>query len=198
MPLMDAIFARRSIREFRADPVPEEILRDLIAAAVAAPSAHNAQPWRFVVLRDGEARRALAERMAEAYRRDAEAEGRPAEEIRERNDRSIRRIAGAPAAVLFLADFGAAPPANGLRAEAEKLLQVQSVAAAVENLLLAAHAEGLGGCWIGAPIFCPQAVQAELDLPPGWVAQALVLLGYPAEAPARPESRPLSELILWR
>jgi coenzyme F420-0:L-glutamate ligase/coenzyme F420-1:gamma-L-glutamate ligase len=191
------IQSRRSIRQFRPDPVPEDSVGRLLEAAHAAPSAHNTRPWRFVVLRDAELRRTLAERMAEAYQRDAEEDGQPPEKIRERNRRSIKRIEAAPLAVLACLDETCLPADAGKRSDGERTLLVQSVAAALENLLLAAHAEGLGACWLCAPAFCPQAVRECLSLPKSWVAQALVVLGHPAEEPARPDGLALEEVVRW-
>jgi coenzyme F420-0:L-glutamate ligase/coenzyme F420-1:gamma-L-glutamate ligase len=196
--MIEIIFSRRSVRKFKPEPVPEEVVRRILESAHAAPSAHRSQPWRFVVLRDGAARRSLAERMAEAYARDAEADGRKPETVRARNERSVNQISAAPLVVLALADESCLPAGLGRRAEGERLLLAQSVAAAVQNLLLAAHAEGLGACWICAPAFCPQTVGGHLRLPETWIAQALVLIGYPAEDPPRPEGRAIEEVVLWR
>jgi coenzyme F420-0:L-glutamate ligase/coenzyme F420-1:gamma-L-glutamate ligase len=196
-PEISLLLSRRSIRQFRPDPVPEELIRRLMEAACAAPSAHNTQPWRFAVLRDPGTRRNLAERMAAAYRKDAAAAGRPAEEVLGRNRRSVERITAAPAAILACADLACLPPDAGRAAAGERLLLAQSVAAAVENLLLAAQAAGLGACWICAPAFCPQAVRASLGLDPGWEPQALVLIGYPAEQPGESERRPIDEVARW-
>ncbi len=203
--MMEFLLSRRSIRKYRPDPVPEEAVRRILEAAHAAPSAHNTQPWRFVVLRDPAARRVLAERMAEAYARDAEAGGQtPAargqapEAVRARNERSVNRISGAPLAILALLDEECLPEDAGGRMDAELMILGQSVAAAVQNLLLAAHAEGLGGCWICAPAFCPQTVRETLRLPEKWIAQALVLIGYPDEQPKKPDGRALDEVVQWR
>ena len=197
-PIFNHLLSRRSIRQYRPDPIPEEAVRRILEAAHAAPSAHNSQPWRFVVLRDAETRRSLAESIAAAYARDAEVEGRDPEAIRARNERSVRRIRGAPLAVLFLLDEATLPADAGRRTAGERLLLVQSVAAAVQNLLLAAHAEGLGACWLCAPAFCPETVRESLQLPEGWIAQGLVLAGHPAEEPSKPDGRPLDEVVLWR
>jgi F420 biosynthesis protein FbiB-like protein len=195
---MDPIFTRRSIRKFQSEPVPEETIRRMLAAAHAAPSAHNTRPWRFVVLRDAAARRSLAERMAEAFGRDAQADGQSSEAIEQRNRRSVERIAGAPLAILACMDEACLPANAGRGADGERLLLVQSVAAAVQNILLAAVAEGLGACWLCAPAFCPQAVSESLALPAGWIAQALILIGLPAEAPPRSDGRALDEAVQWR
>jgi len=197
-PKIDLLFTRRSIRRFKPDPVPEPAVRRILEAAHAAPSAHNSRPWRFVVLQDPAARRMLAERMAEAYARDAEADGQAADAIRARNERSVGRISGAPCAILVLLDEDVLPAQAGRSMEGERKMLIQSTAAAVQNLLLAAHAEGLGTCWICAPLFCPLVVNTALGLPESWVAQALTLIGYPAEQPAKPDGRTLDEVVQWR
>ena len=195
---MEFLLSRRSVRKYRPDPVPEEAVRRMLEAAHAAPSAHNTRPWRFVVLRDPTVRRVLAERMAEAYARDAEAAGQDPEKIRARNERSVSRIGGAPLAILALVDEACLPEDAGGRMDAERMLLGQSVAAAVQNLLLAAHAEGLGACWICAPAFCPPTVRETLRLPESWTAQALVLIGYPAEQPQKPDGPAVDEVVRWR
>jgi F420 biosynthesis protein FbiB-like protein len=81
------------------------------------------------------------------------------------------------------------------RQAAERLMAVQSVAMAVQNLLLAAHAEGLGACWMCAPLFCPDAVRSALSLPEDWEPQALVTLGYPGGPGKVPVRRPLADLV---
>jgi coenzyme F420-0:L-glutamate ligase/coenzyme F420-1:gamma-L-glutamate ligase len=196
--MIELLLSRRSVRNFKSDPVPDELIRRILEAAHAAPSAHNAQPWRFVVLRDAGQRRTLAERMAEAYARDAEADGRTPEAVRTRNERSINRISGAPAAVLALVDEACLPSQTGRSLPGERLMLVQSAAAALQNLLLAAHSAGLGTCWVCAPLFCPQTVRETLRLPESWVAQAIILIGYPGEASRPAQRRPLDEVVQWR
>jgi coenzyme F420-0:L-glutamate ligase/coenzyme F420-1:gamma-L-glutamate ligase len=195
---IDFIFSRRSIRKYRPEPVTEDSIRRILEAAHAAPSAHNSRPWRFVVLRDAAARRSLAECMAQADACDALADGRKPETIRARNERSVTQISGAPLAILAFVDESCMPANAGRRAEGERLLLLQSVAAAVQNLLLAAQAEGLGACWVCAPAFCPQPVRENLHLPETWTAQALILIGYPAESPRRPDGRAIDEVVQWR
>jgi nitroreductase len=76
-------------------------------------------------------------------------------------------------------------------------MAVQGTAMAVQNLLLAAHVAGLGACWMGAPLFCPDTVGETLDLPADWEPQALITLGWPAET--RQKDRfPLSTRLIYR
>jgi nitroreductase len=76
-------------------------------------------------------------------------------------------------------------------------MAVQRVALACQNLLLAAHAHGLGACWMCAPLFAPALVQTTLDLPAHWQPQALLTLGYPAETKTK-DRAPLASRVLWR
>ncbi len=152
---LEAILTRRSIRKYQGRPVPEELLRQLLAAAMSAPSARNAQPWQFVLIDDREL-------LAEISRINPNA-----------------GMAGqAPVAILICGD---------LSLEKSSGYWVVDCAAAAENLLLAAHALGLGAVWTGV---YPREQRIEglrrlLDLPEGVVPHSLIVLGYPAEQPAR-------------
>lgn len=180
--LFAIIEGRRSIRRYEDRPVAREVLCRLLEAAHWAPSAHNRQPWRFAVLTDPVRRTGLARAMSRQFRCDLEADGLPANEIERRVNRSLERISGAPAViVLFLSMADMDRYADAQRQTAERMMAVQSVALAAQNLLLAAHVEGLGACWMCAPLFCPDAVREELALPDDWEAQALFTIGYPAE-----------------
>ncbi|MFQ3536342.1 MAG: nitroreductase family protein [Aggregatilineales bacterium] len=197
-PIYNIIQDRRSIRRYTEQPVPPNLVRRLLEAAHWAPSAHNRQPWRFAILHSPEARHALAAAMGEKLRADLTADGASAELIERDVSRSYSRISSAPLAVvvcLSMADMDRYPDAR--RNEAEYLMAVQSVAMAAQNLLLAAQAEGLGACWLCAPLFCPSVVRQTLTLPEDWQPQALITLGYPAVA--RQSSRqPLETRVLWR
>ncbi len=191
------IRSRRSIRRYEDRPVPAEILWELLEAARWAPSAHNRQPWRFVVLVDVQRRRMLAEAMGERLRHDLLADGLPAGEVERQVTRSVARISQAPAAIvafLSMADMDQYPDER--RQLLERTMAVQSVALAVQNMLLLAHAHGLGACWMCAPLFCPDVVRDALDVPADWEAQVLVTVGYPAETRAK-ERSPLDDLVRW-
>jgi coenzyme F420-0:L-glutamate ligase/coenzyme F420-1:gamma-L-glutamate ligase len=174
--------SRRSIRRYQDRPVPDAIVRRLLQSAVWAPSAHNRQPWRFAVVIDSERRSRLAMAMGRQFRADLEAEGAAAEEIEQQIARSYQRVSGAPVLILLFLSMAHMDQHQSLvRQRGERILAVQSVALAAQNLLLAAHAEGLGACWMCAPLFCPEVVRAELDLPADWEAQVLLTVGYPAQ-----------------
>lgn len=192
------IKSRRSVRRYTEQPIAPELVQRLLEAAIWAPSAHNRQPWRFAVLSAPEARRKLAAMMGEKLRADLTADGAAPDAIERDVSRSYSRISGAPLAIavcLSMADMDRYPDER--RSEAEYIMAVQSVAMAVQNLLLAAHAEGLGACWMCAPLFCPEVVREALSLPEDWQPQALITLGYPATV--RESSRhALETRVLWR
>jgi len=198
MRALDAIATRRSVRRFARRDVAPALLRELIAAACAAPAPHHSRPWRFVEV-GPEARPRLIEAMAAAWETDAASDGRGAAEIAAALVRSRRQLAEAPLLLLAcLQTEGARDWPDGRRRAAERDMCMQSLGAALQNLLLAAHARGLGGYLKGAPLFCQSAVADALALPDGWQPAFLVLLGYPARVakpPPRPEPRPEDFLV---
>jgi F420 biosynthesis protein FbiB-like protein len=194
--LTDWMRERRSIRRYRAEPLPPGLIERLLDAARLAPSAHNRQPWRFALLQHAERKERLATAMGARLRADRTADGDDPEAIEADVARSHARIASAPAVIvasLTLADMDTYPDPR--RAGAERLMAVQSTAMAVQNLLLLAHAEGLGACWMCAPLFCPDTVKTALALPADWEPQALVTLGYPAAPGHRRERRAIAEIV---
>ncbi len=188
------LVSRRSIRRFRPDPVPEAVLRRLLETAVHAPSAHNLQPWRFVVVQARAARLRLGRALTGRMRADMRTEGAPENEIAARVERSLRRMREAPAIVLFCRDAGA------VRADTpqEHIMGVQSVSNAALYMLLAAHAEGLGGNWICWPLYAPAETRSALGLPAAWEPQGMLFLGYPAEEPGAKALRGLDEVVMRR
>lgn len=195
--LLALMQTRRSIRRYLDRPVPRSAVDAMLEAARWAPSAHNRQPWRFAVIGDRTWREQLAAAMAERFRADLLADGLERSSVERQVMRSQERIASAPVVIVFflsMAEMDRYP--DPIRQEAERLMAVQSVALAAQNLLLQAHAQGLGACWMCAPLFCPDVVRAALDLPEDWIAQGLITAGYPAEQ--REKSRePLETRVKW-
>ncbi len=196
--LFAIIQSRRSIRRYVDRSVPADVLRRIVAAGQWAPSAHNRQPWRFAVITDPARRQSLARAMGERFRADLSADGLPTQEVERQIERSYERISGAPALIvvcLSMADMDHFQP-DDHRQNAERVMAVQSTALAAQNMLLMAHAEGLGACWMCAPLYCPDVVRAALALPADWEAQALLTLGYPAEDRVK-DREPLETKIAW-
>jgi len=187
---------RRSIRRYRQVAIAGEIIRRIMEAACWAPSAHNRQPWRFTLLTTPQWKDRLARAMGERLRADRQADGDPEDAIAQDVARSYARITSASAVIVVALDMAQMDHYRDERQRAEHLMAVQSTAMATQNLLLAAHAEGLGACWMCAPLFCPDTVAGALSLPKGWEPQSLVTLGMPANAGKPATRRPLEE-VLW-
>jgi F420 biosynthesis protein FbiB-like protein len=188
------------VRRYAVQPVPADLVDKLLDAAHWAPSAHNRQPWRFVLLNDLALRRRLAESMAASWQADLLADGADAAVVSRRAAISIERITRAPLAILPCLDLDSLDRyPDPQRQQREWQMGVQSVALACQNLLLAAQQHGLVACWMCAPIFCPDLVQAILDLPPALEPQALLTIGYPPDdAPRSKERAPLATRVVVR
>lgn len=189
---------RRSVRRYLPTPVPEAVIETILKAAIWAPSAHNRQPWRFAVIQSQQTKTSLADAMGAQLRLDLASDGASSDVIEADAGRSYSRITMAPLIILLalsMADMDTYPDAR--RANHEYTMAVQSLAMAGQNMLLAAHAHGLGACWMCAPLFCPQVVRTTLDLPEDWDPQGMISLGYPAET--RTKTRhPLESRVIWR
>jgi len=188
---LELLLGRRSIRRYQQKSVPQELVDKLLTAAIWAPSAHNRQPWRFVVISALEKKSQLAQAMGDRLKKDLTHDGVETNVIENDVSRSYRRITAAPLLVLVcssMEDMDSYPDER--RQINEWTVAVQSTAMAGQNLLLAAHALGLGACWMCAPLFCPEVVQEVLELPVNWEPQGLVTIGYPAEKKVK-SRRPL-------
>ena len=196
MNAYQAIIERRSLRQLNTVPVAKQLVQKLLYAAVLAPAPHHTKPWRFVMLESDGSRKRLAEAMGAAWREDLERDGVSDTQIAMLLSRSQRQIESAPALILAcIVAEGLRQWPDQKRKRAEFRMAVQSIGCALENIMVAANAEGLGSYWISAPLFCPDAVREALDLPPEYEAQALVSIGYPASEP-RPRAEPdLAKLI---
>jgi nitroreductase len=155
-PKLSFLFARRSIRRYADKPVGAEIIRDLLEAAMAAPSACACDPWHFIVLKSPELRRRVAECLPYG-----------------------KMLGQAGAGVIVCGDLEAA---HGK----ELSYLLQDCSAAIENLLVAASALGLGACWLGVH---PRPERVEhirklFDLPANIIPVAAIALGWPAEKQA--------------
>ncbi len=193
--LLNLIKNRRSVRRYRkTKPDLSEIDR-IINCAIYAPSAHNAQPWRFFIIKDEKKKTELIKQMAVRFRWGMEKDNVPQETIRRKIQRSISLFSDAPVVIIAAIDMtGMDRYPDSARQQAEMTMATQSLAAAIQNLLLAAKAIGLGGCWYCAPLFCPEVVKTVLSLPDCHIPQALITLGYPAENPPTPPRFQLNEI----
>lgn len=166
MDVYDAIKTRRSVRAYQDKPVPEDVLKRILEAVRLAPSASNRQDWKFIVVRDPGNRRAVAQAA---------------------NNQMF--IAQAPVIIV----------AVSLNPERIMSCEVPSyavdLAIAVDHITLAATAEGLGTCWIGA--FSQREMKKVLDIPERYKVVTLTPLGYPADSPRPKVRKPLEEIVYY-
>lgn len=185
MELMDAIRQRRSVRKYEEIPVPDEVLQEVLEAGLYAPSAVNRQPWFFVVIRSKERMDKLTETMnyvSQAIEPNLKRRFERHPEVVKDTTAFVRRLGGAPVCILA---FRLKPDDVD-----DALSTTQSVAAAIENILLAAVDKGLGGCWLTAPVEAKVGEQIrEAFAPDKGALVAMVTLGYPAQTPKMPPRR---------
>ncbi len=194
--MLGEIKDRRSIKKYSSEEVSKEAFFRVLEACRWAPSAHNAQPWRFIVIRDSVLKLRFAENMADQWEKDMIRDMVPLEERESLIETTVRQFSGAPIVIipcLTMEDMDEYPDER--RKKVEYVMAVQSVGAAIENLLLAAHGAGLGACWFCAPLFCPETVRITLKIPEYVKPQALITLGYPSTKPDPPPRRPLKDII---
>ncbi|MCL1976778.1 MAG: nitroreductase family protein [Candidatus Bathyarchaeota archaeon] len=183
MSTKDLLRQRRSIRRYTNQPVPDRLILKTLEAASWAPSAHNAQPCRFIVVLDRAVKQCLAVAMAEAWERDLVKDKRRINQVS--IDFSISRFSTAPVLIVACLTFeNMRQYSDKKRLLFEHDLAVQSLGAAIQNMLLSASENGLGACWFSAPMFCKDAVRQVLGVPETVEPQAIILMGYPDEKPA--------------
>lgn len=175
MDVFEAIHTRQSIGGIKPDPVSRDLIERMLAAAVQAPNHYKVRPWRFVVLTGG-ARERLGEVMVESMRKRDPDVG---------DDRLVRERARPLRAPMLIA-VGVDKPSI---AKAIEIENVCAAAAAVQNLLLAAHALGLASKWRTGPAAYDSDIKAFLGLQPDQHLIGFIYVGY-AEAEPAPASRP--------
>jgi len=197
--LLELMKSRRSIRQFEARELTRSQVDALIEAARWAPSNHNRQGWKFVVFQDAETIARLAEQIRGSVRRSLQDAPRL---VAERAD-EIVHFSGAfeQAPVVILAMHKASPAiGKALLASATSDLasgEAISTAMACQNILLAAHALGLGACVMTAPLLAADVWKA-VDLPAGFEPTCLIAVGYPTATPEPPRRKSLDQIVEYR
>ncbi len=204
--LFDALHSQRAVRRFRADPIADAVLREILAAATRAPSARNAQPWAFVAVRDADAKAAIGRVYLDAWHRaqaftvaaDADAD------IKARADyapmmRAVDHLAThvheAPVLVLCGLDTTRlGPMADGRGTVVAPLSAYASIFPAVQNLMLAARGLGIGSTLTTVFHGADAAMRAAVGMPEHIHIAALVPLGYPLRPFRVTTRRPLDEV----
>jgi nitroreductase len=201
--------SRRSTRAFTGEPIAREVLRRLVEAATWAPSATNRQPWRFAVVTAPELREAIAA----AVREKTEAMDAVAQRGHHSGEltaywRFFWEPLQAAAALVVpyyrqqadllagLIEAGGGDPRQFVTAEPMQA-ELQAASAATMALLLQAHAEGLGACWMTGPLVAREEIGRLLGIGDPWRPAALVALGHPAEQARTPSRKPIDQVAKW-
>jgi nitroreductase len=188
MELLDALRTRTSLAKLRPDPVPREIVEQILEDAVWAPNHKMTEPWRFWVW-TGDARERLAQAFIENYRRD-HPQATP-EELVGPGQKTAQRVRQAPVTIVVTSDAG--------RNDVETQENYASTAIATQHILLAAHAQNLGAYWrTGEGVYTsPNAVLELLGLPAETKVVGFILLGYPEPSERKRHRTPAREKTVW-
>jgi nitroreductase len=188
MEFRDVVLSRRSIRKYENKPISDEDLQDIIEAGLYAPSGVDFQPWYLVVIKSEEELtkvRAIMKEASDNLQDNLRTRFAKHPEVAEESLNFISVLGGAPVVILAFRHKKEYTKSDSTI--------VQSIGAALENIMLAAVDKGLGGCWLTAPIEGGKAeVLHDLYAPENGEMVALLTLGYPAvnpKAPRRKEGR---------
>lgn len=201
MELKEAILNRRSIRKFQKKDVPPAQVEELLRLASWAPSANNSQMWFFYAVHSPEVREKIAKAIESQLQEILSwPEAEPVKEKISGMGKYAQYIREAPWLIVFTVEEKKSSLEElflkkGLDRERMERWRphvgLQSVSAAIQNFLLAAHSEGLGAVWMVGPLFAVEAIEAILEVPPEKRVIALIPLGYPGESPSpKPRKAP--------
>ncbi len=179
--VIEAIRSRRSVRSYQTRPVPRDVVEAVIDAGNEAPSAMNSQPWRFVVIEEGEAKKKLLRAALPNARKilDLVKDSDPA-----RHEAIMKRLNELPDPIYYSAPVIVFVIGSGRYAQ-------HSCPLACENMMLAAHSLGLGSCWVGfgSMVTDDAEVKKILRLKDDETIFGPILLGYPEGYPERPAKK---------
>lgn len=203
MELREAIFNRKSIRKYETQPIEDEDIKEMIEFAIQAPSASNKQMWYFVAVKNKEKLKAMSKAVSNKIN-----------EIGKKASVSEKKIEGIKSFSTF---FDKAPVTIAVFREnyesgTDKILQkagydekqrdrlrarpdIQSIGAAIQNLLLAAYQKGYGSCWMSAPVIGAPEIERILEMPQDKKLVALIPIGRPKENPRKTSRKPLGDVL---
>lgn len=186
MDIFEAIRTRRSIRNFTEEPVPKAMVEQLLENAILAPSSSNSQPWNFVVIQDKELLKSYSDRAKTLMLKTMESHSDPYNYIERLSNPDFNIFYNAGTLIIIYS-------------KSQSALRAGDCCLAAQNLMLSAHANGLGTCWIG---FSLQLINSpefkkELGIPEKYNGVAPLILGYPVELPAPTPRKPV-EIITWK
>ncbi|MDH5681771.1 MAG: nitroreductase family protein [Spirochaetota bacterium] len=202
MTLSQILTTRRSIRAFKPQKPSDQLITELIDAAIQAPSASNSQPWRFLVIKDPSSIQAMRVAVEEASQHILGLLDPQGQKLFKEYGKYFIRFADAPVVIApifkvtqilsnFLPDN--LPDVTWMESQSA----VISISLSVQNLLLMAHEKSLGASVMTGPLIANTALTKILSIPDKWHLAMLIPLGYPAEDPDPTSRKPAHKMIRW-
>ncbi|MFH1836692.1 MAG: nitroreductase family protein [Candidatus Omnitrophota bacterium] len=193
MKIDEAVRNRRTVRQYVPKKVPKKSIMKILDAARWAPSAHNSQPWRFIVA-EGEAKKNLADIVGHRKRKDVLP-------VKILLGQSAEMISSASAAIIVYNTVPVHRVTVPLYVKEKKMARVfciQSTAASIQNMLLTAHSLGFGTAWLGVPLFRQEEIKTAFDI--AGELMAVITIGYPKAHEGKGVSfrRPITEIISFK
>ncbi|MCS7099956.1 MAG: nitroreductase family protein [Sulfolobales archaeon] len=195
--LMRVVETRASVRRFRQDPIPDEVLKKILWSAVRAPTAGGRENWFFVVVKSSEMRAKIHRLIIDSHIRYARDIAKmPSERIEKWRKLMEEGMYLAPLYIAVYIDMSRLTSAGEADVfNSEFIMEVQSAAAAMENAILTSWSLGIGSVWLGAPLLLEEEFRMLLDMPREYKLMGILALGYPLETPSPRRRKPLEEVF---
>ena len=195
--LLEILKKRRSYKlSFASKDVEKKLIEECIELACWAPSAHNGQFWRYIILEKGILREKLIDKMNEKLRNDLLKDGINEKVIKEKVNKTRYTFIDAPFLILLCLDVKDLEKYKDTgRTQNEFFLGIQSISSSATYLLLAFEMKELASCWYCAPLFAKEIIKQALELPTSYVPMAFFTVGYPLKRVKAPKRKSLKEII---
>ncbi len=196
----EVVESRYSVRLFQDKPIPKSIVEEILRAGIRAPTAGGGEQWFFIVVEDEAKRRQLHKLLKEAhlkYAMEVRRTPMPPEKVEKWGRKIDEGMYMAPLYIAAYIDLRTRQYKDEYL-ELEKLWAAQSLAAAIENIILTAWNHGIGSVWLGVPLLMREEFDKLLEPPQGCELQAIIAMGYTVEQ-LKPKTRrrDLSEIVKW-
>ncbi|MFX1315077.1 MAG: coenzyme F420-0:L-glutamate ligase [Promethearchaeota archaeon] len=189
--------SRRSYKlNFAPNKIDEKLIEECIELARWAPSAHNGQFWRYIILSKGNLRNILISKMNEKLKLDLKKDGKPESFIVEKVNKTRKNFLEAPILILLCLDTRDLEKyPDKERSQNELILGIQSISCSAAYLLIAFEMKNLAACWYCAPLFAKEIIKEVLELPKSYIPMAFFTVGYPLKSIKAPIRKSLNQII---
>jgi nitroreductase len=205
--LSEILGSRRSVRAFKPEAPADDLLEEIIADAITAPSASNKQPWRFFIVKDPDVIASMAAAVRQAVEKIARHIPAESEESFRKYGDYFTRFEAAPVVIVpihrghrilsHMVDDALDETTRAHISTMERDSGLIGTSLALMNLLLAAHDRGLGASGMTGPLVAVERLSEILRVPPSWGIVALVPIGYPDEAPRATARKAVDKVVRW-